>query len=158
MFAVVVRSVPGFDGEASSRDLEATILEVSGDSKVALLTSGFARRATAAGFGLGVVAEKLMLVAGSPRSFALLGVGVAGGGAAVFLELTRRLCGVDGASGSGASCLSAVSSAIFRFLGRATGAEGGGGIASGAGLASAAALILADLRVAITDGLAFEKR
>lgn len=119
------------------------ILEDSGERRVALLVDGLASRLTAAGLGKGVVVE-VVLLAGSPKSFALLGVGVAGG-AGVF-AVVRRLLGVDGASISAVSVVG--SGAAFLFLDLTIGA-GGGGITADNSLLSAVALKRADLRVDI---------
>lgn len=147
MLSVVVWIADILEGEMASTVLEATIRDDSGERRVALLAEGSASLLTAAGFGFGVV-EELPLVAGSPMSFALLGVGVAGGGAAVF-ALDRRLLGVDGASASGVASASGPGAA-FLFLDFGTGAVGGG-ITSGDNLTSAAELSRADLRVAIVS-------
>jgi hypothetical protein len=111
-FSVVVLLTGALEGEAdSSRD--ATIREVSGDSRVAFVELGSASLATLAFRGFFLVPST-----GSAMSPTALGVGVSGGGAAV----VRLLVGVVGGS-SGETFL-------FRTFVTFSVGAGGGGMAS----------------------------
>lgn len=146
MFAVVV--LDG-DGASSVRGLVMT-RDVSGERSVALVPLGSARRATARGLGLGVVAEEGVATGSATRPTAL-GVGVAGGG---MVDFEVRLLGVDGASAT-SSTAAAGEAFLLRDFGAGAGdgdGDGGGAIGLMAGAASAWALRRADRRLDIVKG------
>lgn len=138
MFSVVVMTLTALDGETESTSLEATIREVSGERRGALVAFGSASRLTKACLAfLGTLP-----LAGWAIIPTALGVGVAGVGTAVFG--TRFLFGVTGAAGT-SSCADAA------FLFRPFGGAGGGMDEASAALRSAAALKRADRRLAIVS-------
>lgn len=129
-------------------DLDIT-LDVSGESREALVEFGSARRATVRGLGLGVVCDvaveevgvwvPLRPAAGSAMRRTALGVAVGVDGR-LTVDFCARFFGVTGG---------AVSSGGDAFLLRAFAAGAGVGGTSLTGLASARALIRADLRLDI---------
>lgn len=125
--SVVVMDRGGFDGETGSTSFDPTSRDVSGDSSVALVILGPARRATGAARGF------LPNSTGPAMIPTALGVGVSGGGAS--MTFVRFFVGVLGSETSLASVVD------FRFRLFCT---RGGGITTAAGFASARALIRED--------------
>lgn len=143
---MVVRVDGAFEGEMKSMDLDVTMRDVSGDRRGALVREGFASRLTADDLGFRDGERPLAIPALSPIRPAALGVGVAGGGAA--LGFVRRFCGVDGAGTDPASPSPRTGTSASTFLLRdcARGAAGGGIGVEVAAIAPSRA----DLRAAIT--------